>query len=62
MDGTQTVLPNFGHVNAFLTLQCCLNCIIEENGGNNYIIPHLGKGKLENTSIDNKYDSILLGW
>ena len=37
--------------NAFLTLQCCLNCIIEENGGNKYKIPHMSKEKLENAGM-----------
>ena len=33
--------------NSFLTLQCCLNCIIETHGDNNYKIPHINKAKLE---------------
>ena len=31
----------------FLTLQTCMNRIIEENGGNNYKIPHMGKAAME---------------
>ena len=35
----------------FLTLQACLNMIIEDQGGNNYKIPHMGKAKLERLGI-----------
>ncbi len=31
----------------FLTLQSCMNQIIETNGSNRYKIPHMGKEKLE---------------
>ncbi len=31
----------------FLTLQCCLNEIIEAHGDNDYKIPHINKAKLE---------------
>jgi len=31
----------------WLTLQSCLNCILEEHGGNHYKIPHLSKDRLE---------------
>ena len=36
---------------AFLTLQGCLNCIIEEHGGNDYTIPHMDKAELENLGL-----------
>ena len=31
----------------WLTLQSCFNMIIENDGGNNYKIPHMGKESLE---------------
>jgi hypothetical protein len=31
----------------WLTHQCCMNQILENNGGNNYSIPHMNKEKLE---------------
>lgn len=37
--------------NAFLTLQCCLNSIIECNGGNDYKIVHMSKEKLEREGL-----------
>ncbi len=36
---------------AFLTLQCCLNEIIETHGDNNYKIPHMNKAKLEREGL-----------
>ena len=33
--------------NSWLTLQCCLNCIIEVNGNNDYKIVHMNKERLE---------------
>ena len=33
--------------NVFLTLQTCMKEILKVNGGNNYRIPHIGKGRLE---------------
>jgi hypothetical protein len=33
--------------NCWLTLMSVFNCIIEDGGGNNYKIPHLGKQKLK---------------
>jgi len=35
--------------NGFLTLQCCMNKVIECHGGNEYQIPHMGKERLERT-------------
>ena len=33
--------------NGFLTLMCCMNMILENDGDNNYKIPHMNKAKLE---------------
>ncbi|KAI3665034.1 hypothetical protein L6452_43650 [Arctium lappa] len=33
--------------NVFLTLQTCMKEIIKVRGGNNYRVPHIGKGRLE---------------
>ena len=33
--------------NAFLTLQCVLNEILKDNGGNDYKLPHINKAQLE---------------
>ena len=59
--------------NAFLTLKCCLNLIIECNGGNDYKIVHMSKDRLERAGmlptniivtkeaqhwIDNRHDDI----
>jgi hypothetical protein len=33
--------------NIFLTLQCCMEKVLLDNGGNNYKIPHMSKRKLE---------------
>ena len=33
--------------NVFLTLQTCMKEIMKVRGGNNYQIPHIGKGRLE---------------
>ena len=35
----------------FLTLQGCMNCILDCNGGNDYKIPHMGKRALERQGI-----------
>ncbi|KAL3659951.1 hypothetical protein V7S43_019092 [Phytophthora oleae] len=35
--------------NIFLTLQSCMRCVLENDGGNDYKLPHLGKAKLRNT-------------
>ena len=35
----------------FLTLQCCMNKIIEQNGDNDYQIPHINKRGLERQGI-----------
>ena len=35
----------------WLTLQSCLNMIIENDGGNNYKIPHMGKESLERRGL-----------
>ena len=35
----------------WLTLQSCLNTIIENGGGNNYKIPHMGKESLERRGL-----------
>jgi hypothetical protein len=32
--------------NAFLTLQCCMNSIIDCGGDNSYKIVHMGKGQI----------------
>jgi hypothetical protein len=37
--------------NSFLTLQGCMNCILEDLGGNNYMIPHMGKQALERRGL-----------
>ncbi|ETO99836.1 hypothetical protein F441_22740 [Phytophthora nicotianae CJ01A1] len=34
----------------FLTLQACMLCVLEEDGGNHYKLPHLGKAKLRKTN------------
>ena len=31
----------------WITLQCCMNCVLKCNGGNDYKIPHMSKDKLE---------------
>lgn len=36
---------------AFLTLQGCMNCILDIQGGNNYKIPHMGKRSLERRGL-----------
>ena len=33
--------------NGFLTLMCCMNKILENDGDNNYKIPHMSKATLE---------------
>jgi hypothetical protein len=35
----------------WLTLQSCMNMIIEHGGGNDYKIPHLGKQKLDHQNL-----------
>ena len=35
----------------WLTLQSCLNMIVENDGGNNYKIPHMGKESMERRGI-----------
>ena len=42
-------LRKLNHV--WLTLQSCLNKIIENDGGNDYEIPHMGKESLERTGL-----------
>ena len=42
-----TNIPMTSLRNAFLTLQCCLNSIIEHHGGNDYKIRHMNKAQLE---------------
>ena len=32
--------------NIFLTLQKCMECVMLEEGGNKYSLPHMGKDKL----------------
>jgi hypothetical protein len=36
---------------AYLTLQGCMNCIMDCNGGNDYKIPHLGKARMERLGL-----------
>ncbi|GKD05006.1 hypothetical protein Tco_1179980 [Tanacetum coccineum] len=40
-------MPSHELNNVFLTLQTCMKEILKVNGGNNYQIPHIGKGRLE---------------
>jgi hypothetical protein len=35
---------------AFLSLMMNMNCILQANGGNQYVMPHLGKDRLESTN------------
>ena len=42
-------LHKLNHV--WLTLQSCFNMIIENDGGNEYKIPHMGKGSLEQRGL-----------
>jgi hypothetical protein len=37
--------------NIFLTLQSCMLCILREDGGNQYKLPHLGKDKLRKSGV-----------
>ena len=42
-------MPKLNHV--WLTLQSCLNMIIENDGGNDYKIPHMGKESMERRGL-----------
>jgi hypothetical protein len=41
--------------NSFITLQLCMEQIILQRGGNNYDIPHVGKGKDETRRRQNSF-------
>ena len=43
--------PGYKINNAFLTLQCCFNSIIERDGNNDYRIVHMNKARLERLGL-----------
>jgi hypothetical protein len=51
--------------NAFLTLQCCFNSILEAEGGNDYKLTHMGKARLErqvDLPVSNQVPDAAAGW
>ncbi|KAH0704895.1 hypothetical protein KY289_009971 [Solanum tuberosum] len=37
--------------NVFWTLQCCMNEVMKDSGGNNYKVPHMNKERLEENDL-----------